>query len=105
MVSQNVIPSRQHLGGSKPFAFAETGVAMLSGVLKSKRAMEMNIAIMRAFVALRKMFLDCTTMRLEIEEIKKKLQNQDKNIELIFNYLDELIEKQEKKEPRKLIGY
>lgn len=105
MVSQNVIPSKQHLGGSSPFVFTETGVAMLSSVLKSKRAREMNIAIMRAFVALRKVLLDHTEMKLEIENIKKKLQNQDKNIELVFSYLDELIEKQENPTPRKQIGF
>ena len=93
MVSQNVIPSKQHLGGSMPFAFLETGVAMLSSVLKSKRSKEINIAIMRAFVALRKMLLNHTELRLDIEEIKKRLENQDKNIELVFSYLDELIEK------------
>jgi len=105
MVSQNVIPSKQHLGGSKPFVFTETGVAMLSSVLKSKRAKEMNIAIMRAFVALRRMILNHTEIRIELEEIKKKLANQDKNIELVFTYLDELIEKQENPEPRRQIGY
>ena len=106
MVSQNVIPSKQHLGGSAPFAFTETGVAMLSSVLKSKRAKEMNIAIMRAFVALRKMLLNNTESRLEIEYIKKKVDNHDKNIELVFQYLDELLEKKEAPEaPRKSIGY
>ena len=105
MVSQNVIPSKQQLGGSSPFVFTETGVAMLSSILKSKRAKEMNIAIMRAFVALRKIFLNHTEMKLEIEEIKKKLQNQDKNIELVFSYLDELMEKQENPTPRKQIGF
>lgn len=93
MVSQNVIPSKQQLGGSYPFAFTETGVAMLSSVLKSKRAKEMNIAIIRAFVALRKMLLNNTELRLEIEYIKKKVDNHDKNIELVFQYLDELLEK------------
>jgi predicted nuclease with TOPRIM domain len=78
---------------------------MLSSVLKSKRAKEMNIAIMRAFVALRKVFLNHTETKLEIEEIKKKLQNQDKNIELVFSYLDELMEKQENPKPRKQIGF
>lgn len=103
IVSQNVIPSKQHLGGSMPFAFTETGGSMLSSVLKTKRAKEMNIAIIRAFIALR--LLNHTEMRLEIEKIKKKLDNQDKNIELVFNYLDELIEKQENPKPRKQIGY
>lgn len=105
VVSQNVIPSKQHLGGSSPYAFTEVGVAMLSSVLKSKRAKEMNIAIMRAFVALRKMLLNNTELRLEIEYIKKKVANHDKNIELVFQYLDELLEKKENPQPRKAIGY
>jgi len=106
VVSQNVIPSKQSLGGSTPFAFTETGVAMLSSVLKSKRAKEMNIAIMRAFIALRKMLLNNTELRLEIAYIKKKVDNHDKNIELVFQYLDELLEQKEKPQPeRKRIGY
>jgi hypothetical protein len=105
VVSQNVIPSRQHLGGSKPFVFTETGVAMLSSVLKSKKARETNIAIMRAFVALRKLLLEQTDLRLEVENIKRKLENQDKHIELVFQYLDELLEKKENPEPRKVVGY
>ena len=50
MVSQNAIPSRKHLGGFKPYVFTEQGVSMLSSVLRSERAIHMNIAIMRAFV-------------------------------------------------------
>jgi len=105
LVSQNVIPSRQFLGGALPFAFTETGVAMLSGVLKSKRAKEMNIAIMRAFIMLRKMLLDTSVLRIEMEEIKKHIRNQDKNIELLFSYLDEFIENQNNPKPRTKIGY
>jgi hypothetical protein len=105
MVSQNVIPSKQHLGGSQPFAFTESGVAMLSSVLKSKRAKEMNIAIMRAFVVLRQMLMDNSELRLAIEEIKQKTLNNTKNIELVFQYLDELIEKKENPKPRKKIGF
>lgn len=103
MVSQNVIPSKQYLGGANPYAFTETGVAMLSSVLKSKRAKEVNIAIMRVFIALRKMVLSNTQLRLEIEKIKKKVDNQDKNIEIIFKYFDELLEQKQK--PRQQIGY
>ena len=103
MVSQNVIPSKQYLGGAIPYAFTETGVAMLSSVLKSKRAKEVNIAIMRVFIALRKMVLSNTQLRLEIEKIKKKVDNQDKNIEIIFKYFDELLEQKQK--PRQQIGY
>jgi len=66
----------------------------------------MNIATMRAFVALRKMLLNNTELRLEIEYIKKKVENHDKNIELVFQYLDELLEKKMQPEKaRKSIGY
>ncbi|HUZ58870.1 MAG TPA: ORF6N domain-containing protein [Hanamia sp.] len=50
VVSQNAIPHKKYLGGAKPFAFTETGVAMLSSVLKSQKAVEMNIVIMRTFM-------------------------------------------------------
>src|SRR3990172_264518 len=55
LVSQNVIPHREYFGGTLPYAFTEQGVAMLSSVLRSERAIQMNIAIMRAFVKLREM--------------------------------------------------
>ena len=88
-----------------PYAFTEQGVAMLSGVLNSDRAINVNIQIMRIFTKIREMLTDNLSIKLEIEEIKKKLQNQDKNIELVFNYLDELIDKQENSKQRKQIGY
>jgi hypothetical protein len=106
VVSQNVIPSKQHLGGSFPYAFTETGIAMLSSVLKSKRAREMNIAIIRTFVALRKVLLNSSEIRLEIESIKKKLGKYDQSIELVYHHLDKLIRIHEKpKLPEKSIGY
>jgi hypothetical protein len=98
-----VIPSKKYFGGSSPYAFTETGVAMISRVLKSKRTKEVNIAIMRVFIALRKMVLSNTELRLEIEKIKKKVDNQDKNIEVIFRYFDELLEQKQK--PRQQIEY
>lgn len=88
-----------------PFAFTETGVAQLSGVLNSERAILINNQIMRVFIKMRAMLTDSLTLKLDIEAIKKKLENQDKNIELVFNYLDELIEKQENSKPRKQIGF
>jgi len=94
-------------GGTRtlPFVFTEQGVAMLSGVLSSERAIIVNIQIMRAFTKMRSMLIDNLSIKLEIETIKKKLQNQDKNIELVFKYLDELIEKQENPKPRRRIGF
>ena len=80
MVSQNVIPSKQVLGGAKPFAFTETGVAMLSSVLKSKKAIEINIAIMRTFVMLRKMFYENREALNRLDDFDRKLAEHDNNI-------------------------
>ncbi len=77
-----------------PMVFSEHGVLMLSSVLNSKKAIAVNIQIMRIFTRMRQMLTDTLGLKLEIEEIKKKVQNQDKNIELVFSYLDELITKQ-----------
>ena len=60
---------------------------------------------MRIFTKVREMLTDNLSLKLDVEEIKKRLTNQDKNIELVFNYLDELMEKQENPKPRKQIGY
>jgi hypothetical protein len=103
MVSQNAIPSKQHLGGTLPYAFTEHGVLMLANVLKSERAVQVSIKIIELFVKLRQMLVTHTELKLEIEKIKKKLDNHDKNIEVVFKYLDELLEKKEK--PRNKIGY
>ncbi len=88
-----------------PMVFTEHGVLMLSSVLNSNKAINVNIQIMRIFTRIRQMLTDNLTIKLEIEEIRKKLQNQDKNIELVFSYLDELITKQQNPTPRKRIGY
>lgn len=94
-------------GGSRklPNAFTEHGVLMLSSVLNSDKAINVNIQIMRIFTQVRQMITDNLSVKLDIEEIKKKLENHDKNIELVFNYLDELMEKQDNPEPRKRVGY
>lgn len=103
---------RNHFGTSKwggtrytPMVFTEQGVAMLSSVLKSPTAIKVNIQIIRVFTKIREMITDNLSLKLEIEEIKKKLTNHGKNIELVFNYLDELIKKKETDKPRPKIGY
>ena len=65
----------------------------------------MSIKIIEIFVSLREFLTDNLKIKEEIEEIKKKLANQNKNIELVFSYLDEMMEKQDKKEERNKIGY
>jgi hypothetical protein len=105
MVSQNAIPSKKVLGGSLPYAFTEHGILQLSNVIKSERATQMSIKIIEIFVSLREFLTDNLKVKEEIEEIKKKLANQNKNIELVFSYLDEMIEKQDKKVERNKMGY
>jgi hypothetical protein len=104
LISQIVTSS---WGGTRkmPYAFTEYGVAMLSSVLRSKRAIQVNIQIMQIFSKIREMLMDSLSMKLDIEEIKRRLNNQDKNLELVFSYLDELIEKRENPTSRKPIGF
>jgi hypothetical protein len=99
-----VIPS---WGGRRtlPFVFTEHGVLMLSSVLNSARAIQVNIQVMRIFTRFRKYLLDHRELRVQIEEIRQQLNNNNLNIELIFQYLDELVEKKEEPKPRKRIGY
>lgn len=89
-----------------PMVFTEQGVAMLSSVLNSSRAIQVNIQIIRVFTHIRQVLADNTEIKLEVEKIKNKLDNQDKNMEIVFKYLDELLEKQDQPNPpRKRIGY
>ena len=87
------------------FAFTEHGVLMLSSVLNSQRAVQINIQVVRLFTRLRQFVSGHNELKLEIEEIKKKLSNHDKNIEVVFSYLDELVEKKDIPRSRKRIGY
>ena len=94
-------------GGNRylPLVFTEQGIAMLSSVLNSPMAINVNIQIIRVFTKIREALSDNLSVKLEIEEIKKKLTNHDKNIELVFSYLDELIDKKENVLERTKIGY
>ncbi|RZJ51366.1 MAG: ORF6N domain-containing protein [Flavobacterium sp.] len=88
-----------------PMAFTEHGVLMLSSILKSNKAIQTNIQIMRIFTKVRQMILDTTEIKVDILQIQKKLENHDKNIELVFSYLDELTEKKENETDRVKIGF
>lgn len=88
-----------------PYAFTEHGVLMLSSVLNSKKAIQVNIQIMRIFNYFRKMLSDNANIVMELEKLKKSIRNQDQNIEVIFKYLDELSEKQSTSKNRRRIGY
>jgi phage regulator Rha-like protein len=91
MVSQNVIPSKSYLGGAKPYVFTEQGVAMLSSVLNSERAIEINILIMRAFVKLREIISTHKKVEQKLKEIENKLQDQEEQIVQIIQVINELM--------------
>jgi hypothetical protein len=78
-------------GGTRklPYAFTEQGVAMLSGVLHSKRAIQVNIQIMRVFIQLKRMLLTNTGLRHKIEEMEKKY---DKQLVVVFQAIKQLLE-------------
>ena len=103
MVSQNAIPSKQHLGGHLPYVFTEHGVLMLANVLKSDRAAQMSIKIIEIFVELREMLLTHQDLLIKMNELEAKVGNHDKSIKQIFSYLKELIKEED--QPREPIGF
>ncbi len=88
-----------------PYCFTEHGVLMLSSVLNSVKAIQINIQIMRTFTRIKKMLTDNTELRLAIEKLENKTGNNTKNIELVFQYIDELADKKVIIQPRKQMGY
>ncbi len=100
LVSQFVIPSKSKLGGAKPFAFTEQGVAMLSSVLNSDKAIAINIAIMRTFVTLRQFTMNYKELSDKVTEIEKQFPD----IYKILNFLMDKENANSSKERNK-IGY
>jgi len=98
--SQSVILEPGKYSKYPPFAFTEQGVAMLSSVLRSKRAIQVNIQIMRAFTQLRDMLTAHEELRQKIEEMEKKY---DENFAIVFEAIKELLKQEER--PKKKIGY
>jgi hypothetical protein len=88
-----------------PYVFTEQGVAMLSSVLSSPKAIQVNIRIMRIFTRIRQMLLDNNDLRLAIEDIRKKTEHNSKNIEQVFQYLDQLIKEKDISKARESMGY
>ncbi len=88
MVSQNAIPSKQHLGGNLPYVFTEQGVSMLSAVLKSEMAVIMSVKIIRAFIEMRKLISQNISMFERFERIEQKLNIHDENFDKLFDALE-----------------
>jgi hypothetical protein len=103
LVSQNVIPHKKYLGGSMPYAFSEQGVAMLATVLNSETAIQVNIAIMRAFVKLREVLSTHKELTHKLEQLEKQIERHDEEIGSIFEAIRLLMATPEPKE--KKIGF
>ncbi len=88
LVSQNVIPHRKFFGGTLPYAFTEQGIAMLSSVLRSKRAVQVNIEIMRAFVHLRELLATHKDLARKLDELEKKYDSQ---FRMVFEAIRQLM--------------
>jgi hypothetical protein len=92
MVSQNVIPSKQHLGGAMPYAFTEQGVANISSIINNDEAIEINIQIMRAFVAMRKFISKNADLFLRLGHVERKQIEHKVEINNKINKIFEIIE-------------
>jgi hypothetical protein len=106
----DIISSFKHLNSLKfstslPYVFTEHGAVMLASIINSDKAIAVNIQVVRVFIQIRQALADNTDIRLEIEKIRKKTDNNTKNIEMVFQYLDELLDKRENPKPRTKIGY
>lgn len=86
-----------------PYVFTEHGVLMLSSVLNSKKAISVNIQLVRIFIKMREMLLTHKDILLELDSIRKTVNNQDERVELIYNYLIKFIKQEQK--PRTPIGF
>jgi hypothetical protein len=97
--------SKKGRGGRRylPYVFTEQGVAMLSSVLNSERAIEVNIAIMRVFVRLREMMATHKELAFKLIELEERLEGHDEQIQNIFEAIQQLMTPPERK--RKKIGF
>jgi len=96
-------PFRSYLGGAKPFAFTEHGILMLSSVLKSKIAIQINIQIMRVFTKLRQILATHRELAQKFKELEQRVGKHDFEIARIFDAIRKMVEPEEK--PAKRIGF
>ena len=101
-VSQNVIPPAYNFGVAMPMAFTEQGVAMLSSVLRSKVAIEVNISIMRAFVLMRQMAIGYEELSRRIEELEVST---DAQFNELYQVLTQLLSQSKQQKERSPVGF
>ena len=101
-VSQNVIPPDYNFGVAMPMAFTEQGVAMLSSVLRSKVAIEVNISIIRAFVLMRQMAIGYEELSRRIEELEVST---DAQFNELYQALTQLLSQSKQQKERRPVGF
>jgi len=101
--SQNVTLKKGQNIKYRPYAFTEQGVAMLSSILRSKRAVQVNIAIMRIFVKLRRIFSAHKELAHKLDELERRIEKHDEAIHAIFEAIRHLMTVSEK--PKQRIGF
>ena len=99
------LPQGVKFSPATPFAFTEQGVSMLSSVLKSKKAIQVNIAIMRAFVLIRQYALSHKDLSEKLKELETRYNKQFKDVYEAINYLLQKDKKASDQKDRKRIGY
>jgi uncharacterized coiled-coil protein SlyX len=99
--------SKSPRGGRRfrPYAFTEQGIAMLSGVLTSKRAVEVNVAIMRTFVRLRQLLATHQELAQRLDQLEWRQSEQDGRVQYVFETIQRLIETPEPNGPKRSIGF
>lgn len=105
LVSQNVIPHIKYFGGAAPFAFTEQGVAMLSSILISKKAIQMNISIMRAFVMIRQWALTYQELSDKLTELEQQHNQKFNDIDQVLKYLLHKEQTKTHQAQRERLGY
>lgn len=89
----------------RPMAFTEQGIAMLSSVLRSRRAVEVNIEVMRAFVQLRHFVMDNDALRFAITGLEQRMSRNERDIQIALKALQSLLEPQQDPKPNRRMGF
>ena len=107
--SQFVMSSVRHRSTQYlPYAFTEHGITMLASILKSEKAVKMNIAIVRAFIALRELAIDFGSLKKQVEKLRKKTGDHDVQLKKIYQVIENLLDKRSEEaiwQARERIGY
>ena len=105
LISQIVISKKEGRGGTRklPYAFTEQGVAMLSSVLRSERAIQVNIQIIRVYTKMKQVLLDNKDLWMKVDKIEQSLVKKDEEVKAIFKVLKKLLSQEDK--PRNVVGF